>query len=152
MTVHVAGNGVGLTWQKCGFPIPCIKLDYIAEYNPVSPSRPAALRPIGTKMEEKDAQKLQYFLWFQLLSTDFGSLTRVDHHHERWMQLFCDANTCVPKTKGLSYIYLGMDNTSRKALWTLVSLQANNIQNSDNKGDWDYLQDHVSNDNFKGSR
>ena len=43
----------------------------------------------------------------------------------RWMQLFCDANTYLPKTKGFSYIYLGMVNTSGKALWTLVSLQAN---------------------------
>ena len=66
------------------------------------------------------------------------------------MQLFCDANTYLPKTKGLSYIYLGMVNTSGKALWTLVSLQANKIQNSDNKGD--YLQDHLSNANFNGKR
>jgi len=52
------------------------------------------------------------------------------------MQLFCDANTDLPKTKGFSYIYLGMDNTSGKALRTLISLQANKIQNSDNKGDY----------------
>ena len=66
------------------------------------------------------------------------------------MQLLCDANTYLPKTKGFSYIYLGMGNTSGKALWTLVSLKANEIQNSDNKGD--YLQDNLSNANFKGSR
>ena len=66
------------------------------------------------------------------------------------MQLFCDANTYLPTTKGFSYIYLGMVNTSGKALWTFVSLQANKIQNSDNKGD--YLQDHLSNANFNGNR
>ena len=44
----------------------------------------------------------------------------------------------------------GRVNTSGKALWTLVSLQANKIQNSDNKGD--YLQDHLSNAIFKGNR
>ena len=67
---------------------------------------------------------------------DFQSFTWVDHNHERWMQLFCDANTYLPNTKGFSYIYLGMDNTSGKALRTLISLQANKIQNSDNKGDY----------------
>ena len=80
----------------------------------------------------------------------FWEFIRVANNHARWMQLFCDANTYLPKTKGFSYIYLGMDNTSGKALWTLVSLQANKIQNSDNKGD--YLQDHLSNANFKGNR
>ena len=66
----------------------------------------------------------------------FREFIRVAHKHARWMQLFCDANTYLPKTKGFSYIYLGMDNTSGKALRTLVSLQANKIQNSDNKGDY----------------
>ena len=80
----------------------------------------------------------------------FWEFIRVANNHARWMQLFCDANTYLPKTKGFSYIYLGMDNTSGKALWTLVSLQANKIQNSDNKGD--YLQDHLSNANFNGNR
>ena len=80
----------------------------------------------------------------------FWEFIRVANNHARWMQLFCDANTYLPKTKGFSYIYLGIDNTSGKALWTLVSLQANKIQNSDNKGD--YLQDHLSNANFKGNR
>ena len=80
----------------------------------------------------------------------FWEIIRVANNHARWMQLFCDANTYLPKTKGFSYIYLGMVNTSGKALWTLVSLQANKIQNSDNKGD--YLQDHLSNANFKGNR
>ena len=60
--VHVPNNVICLTTQKYRFPIPCTKLDYIAKYNPVSPSRPAAFRSIGTKMEEKDAQKPQYFL------------------------------------------------------------------------------------------
>ena len=71
-----------------------------------------------------------------MISASIDCFDRVDHHHERWMQLFCDANTCLPKTKGFGYIYLGMDNTSGKALRTLISLQANKIQNSDNKGDY----------------
>ena len=54
------------------------------------------------------------------------------------------------KYQRLHYIYLGMDHTSGNALWTLVSLQANKVQNSDNKGD--YLQDHLSSANFKGHR
>ena len=49
-TVHVARNVVGLTPQKYRFSIPCIKLDYIAKYNHVSPSQPAAFRSIRNKM------------------------------------------------------------------------------------------------------
>jgi hypothetical protein len=79
----------------------------------------------------------------------FWEFTRVAHSHERWVQLFCDANTYLQITKGFTYIHLGMNDTSGKAFWTLISLQANKIQNSDNKGD--HLQDHLSNYNSKGT-
>ena len=48
--VHVPNNIVCLTTQKCRFSIPCIKLDYIAKYNHISPSQPAAFRSIRNKM------------------------------------------------------------------------------------------------------
>ena len=81
----------------------------------------------------------------------FWEFDSMADNHARWMQLFCDAKTYLPSTKGFSYIYLGTNNTFGKAFWTLVSLQANKIQNSDNKGDylqgssfqWQFQREHV---------
>ena len=72
--VHVPRNVVGLTTQKLRFPIPCIKPHLIATKK-CRPSRP--VRSCPAVKSEKDAQKLQYFLWICPRSTDFRVFRRV---------------------------------------------------------------------------
>jgi hypothetical protein len=69
--VHVPSNDVCLTPQKSRFPILCIKPHLIAAKN-CRPYRP--VRSCPAVKSEKDAQKLQYFLWIYPRSTDFRVL------------------------------------------------------------------------------